>query len=76
MSNPEDQIRELAPSWLLPRRPGLKTDPINMEYVIEQVDPALATPLVATQLETVAAVYRAIADGAAKAAQIVSGKSQ
>jgi hypothetical protein len=72
MANPEERIAEFAAAWVW-HNPGIHTDPIGMEYVIEQVDPALSTQLIATRLQTVAAVYRAIADGAAKAAQIVAG---
>ena len=66
---PEERIAELAPNWLR-RPPGIQTDPIWMEYAIEQVDPALRNQLSAVRLATVAAVYRAIADGAANASKV------
>jgi hypothetical protein len=47
------------------------TDPIGMEFVFEG-DPAIRAQLLAIRLETVANVYRNIADGAAKAAKIVA----
>jgi hypothetical protein len=42
-------------------------------YAIEQGDPANRNQLIALILETTAAAYRVLAEGAAKAAQIVSG---
>jgi len=54
------------------RRPGIKTDPIDMEFVL-QADPGLFRQLLTTQLETHAEIARATANGAAKAAKIVSG---
>jgi hypothetical protein len=71
MAPPEERIAELAPH-LLWHRPGIITDPIWMEYAIQQVDPALRNQLAAVRLETVAAVHRTIADAAAKAASIMA----
>ena len=73
MPTPEERIAELAPN-LLWHRPGIITDPIWMEYAIEGVDPATRNQLAAVRLETVAAVYSAIAEGAAKAAKIVGSR--
>jgi len=74
MPNPEDKIAEFAPNWLWNVRRCLATDPA-VEYAIEQGDPALRNQLIAVTLETTAAAYRTLADGAARAAQIVGGKS-
>jgi hypothetical protein len=71
MSKPED-IAELSPKWVLPNRPGIHTDPIWMEYALEDIDPGLRNQLSAIRLQTVASVYRAIADGAESAAKAVS----
>jgi hypothetical protein len=73
MPTPEEQIAELAP-YLLWRRPGIITDPIWMEYVVEQGDPTTRNQLAAVRLETAAAVHSAIAEGAAKAAKIVGNR--
>jgi hypothetical protein len=54
-------------------RPGPVTDWIDMELVLEEIDPATRTQLVANRLETLAAVHKNIADGAKKAAGIVAG---
>ena len=48
----------------------LATDPIGMEFVLEEGDPALRRQLIASQLEMTANVYRAMADGATKLAEI------
>jgi hypothetical protein len=71
MPTPEERIAEVAPN-LLWRRPGIITDPIWMEYAIAEVDPSLRSQLSAVRLETVAAVYRSIAEGAANAAQVLT----
>jgi hypothetical protein len=71
MPTPEERIAEFAPAWL-PHRPGIITDPIWMEYAVEQVDPATRTQLSAIRLQTVANVYRAIAEGAASAAKVIA----
>ena len=57
-------------------RPPAICDPIGMEFAIEHGDPATRNQLIAVKLETLAAVYRTMADGAAKAAKIIgsSGK--
>jgi hypothetical protein len=72
MPTPEERIAELAPylSWYIYRPP--RGDPIGMEYEIEHADPAIRNQLVAVRLETVAAVYTAMAEGAAKAAKIAA----
>jgi hypothetical protein len=46
------------------------TDPIGMEFALEEGDPALRRQLIAVQLQTAAAVYRELANGAAKLAEI------
>jgi hypothetical protein len=48
----------------------LATDPIGMEFTIHEGDPALRRQLIGIQLETAANVYRAMADGAAKLAEV------
>lgn len=75
MPNIDEKIAELAPSWIWNVHRCLATD-LAVNYVIDQGDPALRSQLMATQLETTAAAYRALADGAAKAAQIVAGKAR
>jgi hypothetical protein len=75
MSTPEERIARFAPTWVWTPRHCPATDPV-VEYAIEQGDPALRGQLISAHLETAAATYRALADGAARAAQIVSsGKS-
>ncbi len=73
MPTPEEKLAEFSSRWLGPHRPGIVTDPIWMEYALESVDPAVRGQLSAVRLQTVANVYRAIADGAASAAKVVGG---
>jgi hypothetical protein len=68
---PEEKIAD-APAWILRHRPGIVTDPIWMEYAIEQVDPEVRSKLSAVRLQAVANVYRAIAEGAENAAKVVA----
>ena len=72
MPTPEEQIARIAPNWLLSVHRCLATD-LAVNYVIEQGDPAYRNQLIATTLETTAAAYRALAEGAAQAAKIVAG---
>jgi len=69
---PIDEIVASLPSFFK-WRPGPITDWIDMELVLEEIDPAARTQLVANRLETLSAVHRNIADGAKKAAGIVAG---
>jgi len=75
MPTPEEQIARAAPRLLWPVRPCIATDPM-VEYAIEMGDPALRGPLITATLETNAAAYRALAEGAEKAARIVAGKAK
>ena len=71
MGNPADEIATLPSFWRW--RPGPVTDWIDMEFILEEINPSVRTQLVANRLETLAAVHRNIADGAKKAAGIVAG---
>ena len=75
MPTPEEKIAQIAPRLLWPMHLCLATDPM-VEYAIEMGDPALRGPLISTTLETNAAAYRALADGAQRAADIISGKTR
>ena len=55
MPSPEERIAEFGSIWKY-RRPGPITDPIWMEYALEEIDPALRTRLSAIRLETAANV--------------------
>ena len=57
-------------------KPGPITDWIDMEFVLQEIDPALRTQVIAARFETVAAVHRNLAEGAAKVAGILSGGKQ
>lgn len=74
MQTPEDRIAEFAPGWVWNVRHCLATDPA-VQYAIEQGDPANRTQLITVTLETTAAAYRVLAEGAAKAAQVVAGRT-
>ena len=69
MPTPDDKIKELAPLWRWGGR-GPITDPIDMEYRLGE---EVQSRLTVVRLETAASLYRALGEGFAKAAQIVSG---
>ncbi len=71
---PPERIAEFNPELIF--RPCLATDPIGMEFLHDLGDPALTKVLVGIRLETLANVYRAIAEGAEKAAKIVGAQTQ
>ena len=75
MPSPEDRIAEFAPSWIWHGPRCIATD-YAVNFAVEQGDPAIRSQLIAVSLETTAAAYRALADGAAAAAKIVGGKSR
>jgi hypothetical protein len=60
MSIPENLLRELPFLWRF--RPGPQTDPIDMEFVLQDLDPGLRTKVLAAQLDAVAKVQGNIAD--------------
>ena len=78
MSIPEDLLRELPFPWRF--RPGPKTDPIDMEFVLQDLDPALRNKVIAARLDAVAKVqgniaeiHRNIAEGAQNISKILRG---
>ncbi len=48
----------------------LATDPIAMEYAIEEGDPSVRSQLVVLRLETLAKIYGVLAESATEAARI------
>jgi hypothetical protein len=70
----EKRIAELAPSWIYNIHRCLATD-MAVNYAIEQGDPEIRSQLIAATLETTAAAYRALAEGAASAARIIKENS-
>lgn len=77
MPNPEEKIAQLAPGWIWNIHRCLATD-IAINYAAEVVDPATRIQLLASTLETTAAAYRTLADGASAAAKIIakSGRNE
>jgi len=71
VSNPEEKIAQLAPSWIWNIHRCLATD-LAINFVAEQVDPAIRVQLMASTLETTASAYRMLAEGASNAARIVA----
>jgi hypothetical protein len=71
MPPPERHVAELPPGFRF--RPHPATDFIDMEFVIQEIDQSLRGQVIATTFETVAAMHRVLADGAAKIASIVGG---
>jgi hypothetical protein len=74
MPTAEERIAEFAPNWLWGGLRCLATDWV-VPYAVEQGDPANRNQLIAIQLETTAAAYRALAEGAQRAAAVVAGRS-
>jgi hypothetical protein len=71
MGTPADRIRELGPLWRWGGR-GPITDPVDMDFKLgEEVQQRLTL----VRLEAAASVHRALADGYAKAAQLL-GKAK
>jgi len=72
---PKPEIAELPASFKW--RPGLVTDPIDMDHILEQLDPRVRTQVIVARFENVAALHRTLAEGAAKIAGILaSGKRE
>jgi hypothetical protein len=63
------EISELRAAIL--RRPPPIGDWVDMEYVL-QIDPGLARQITAIRLETQSEVFKVMAEGAGKAAKLVS----
>jgi hypothetical protein len=71
MPKPEHNIAELPSAFRW--KPGPVTDWIDMEFVLQEIDPGLRTQVIAARFETVAAVHRNLAEGATKIAGILGG---
>lgn len=71
MKTPEQSISDTDARWALRKQPGIHTDPIWMEYALQDVDPQVRNQLVAIRLKTVASVHTAIAAGATAAADAI-----
>jgi hypothetical protein len=79
MSIPEDLLRQLPAIWRF--RPGPATDPIDMEFVLRDLDPAIRNRVVAARMDAVAKVHgniaeihKNIAEGALNVSKILTGK--
>jgi hypothetical protein len=70
MPKPVEETIAAFPFWKW--HPGPITDRIDMEFVLEELEAGVRTELIANRLETGAAVHQNIADGARKAAEILS----
>lgn len=76
MGSPEDLLRRIPPNWVF--RYGPATDPIDMEFVIRDLEPSFRNKILAARLDTVAKVqsnmadiHRSIADGAENIARML-----
>ena len=67
---PEERILEVSPLWKWGGR-GPITDPIDMEF---RLGDQIRNQITVVRLETAASIYRALADGFAKSAQIVGSQ--
>jgi hypothetical protein len=68
-ATPEEVIREVAPLWRW-GGPGPIWDPIDMQFKLSD---QVQNQVTVVRLETAASLYRALADGHAKAAEAISG---
>jgi hypothetical protein len=68
-ATPEEIIREVAPLWRWGGR-GPITDSIDMQYKLSD---QVQSQVTVVRLEAAAALYRALAEGHAKAAEIIAG---
>jgi len=77
MPTPEEKIAELLPHFTFhgPHGCGLAFSDPAVNHAIELADPPVRNQLLAVSLETNAAAFRAIADGAEKAARIIKGQT-
>jgi hypothetical protein len=64
-----EHIAELPSAFRF--RPHPATDFIDMEFVIQEINENLRAQVIAANFETVAAMHRALAEGAAKIAGII-----
>jgi hypothetical protein len=72
MSSLSDRAQSAEFYWY-PRIPH-PGDPFHMEYVLDKInDEQQRDALIANSFTTVAAIYRVLAEGAARAAEIVAG---
>lgn len=76
MSSPENFFRELPALWNF--RPGTHTDPIDMEFLLRDLEPTLRNKVAAARLDAVvkvhgniADIHRNIAEGAQNIAKIL-----
>jgi hypothetical protein len=72
MPKPDERFERALPNvwgW----RPGPVTDWIDMEFIFDELEANVRAQLIAVRLETMSAVHRTLAEGAAKAAKIVAG---
>lgn len=60
MGIPEDLLRRIPTAWQF--RWGPATDPIDMEFVIRDLEPSFRNKILAARLETVAKVQSNMAD--------------
>lgn len=81
MSSPEDQLAQLPIAWRFRPIPN-PGDPIDMEFIIRDLEPAVRNRLIAARLDAIAKVYvnmaemhRNVADAAANMSKILAGKA-
>ena len=70
---PERNFPELPPAFRW-GGPGPVTDYNDVGLIIREIDQELRAPVLAARFEAVAAVHRALADGAMNVAVILAGK--
>lgn len=70
MAKPPEFAEQLPPRFRW--RPGPITDRIDMEYVLEELEQGVKNQVIAAHFETVSAMYKTMAEGAAKIAGIVA----
>lgn len=81
MSIPEELLAKLPSEWRFKPVPN-PGDPIDMEFIIRDLEPALKTRIIAARLDAISKVYtnmadmhRNVADAAANMSKILAGKA-
>ena len=71
---PEREFRALPSDFIWNPYPPHRGDPFHMEYVLDRIsDEGQRDALLANGFATLASVYQALARGAERAAEIISG---
>ena len=71
---PDPNITQLPAAFRWWPGPGPATDWIDMDHLIRELDDPIRKQVIAVRFEAVAAMHRAVAEGAAQIAKILGGQ--